>query len=543
MSTDDCVSDVAEFASLLTELKGRTERSYGSLARHLGMNTSTLHRYCAGEALPQDFAPVERLAEFCGATPGERLELHRRWLRAVEARQRPRDTTATETPLLAETAATAGATGTENGAETAELRVTQETQETREKRETHETQETPQSSEAPEVPETPGAALRVRVVGRATPAPGTTPEAPGAPGAPGAPADARAPAASGISGDAEGVVSPVSVTGKPVSMQALRRRWHRRRRTPVLLGAACALLAILGTLSALPGASRPSRPSDTARSAASPAVSFPAAASGRSSTPDPKKAPASARPTAPSSSPHEFTPAPAGPDRSSSVAQAAPAGGGAPGASATGEPLTWTADSQVWAQGCGHDYVIDKPPTQVPPPPVAQDAGPWASAQGAVHGRETNGEITVQGRSSSAVALTALRVRVVGRATPAPGTTYAMELGCGGSLSKRYFAVDLDQDRPLARSVAGDDAGTPIPAVSLPYRVSSRHPEVLLVTARTEGCDCNWYLELGWSSEGRSGTVRVDDHGRPFRTTSIKGLPRYWYGSDGGERHWVPAVD
>lgn len=79
--------------------------------------------------------------------------------------------------------------------------------------------------------------------------------------------------------------------------------------------------------------------------------------------------------------------------------------------------------------------------------------------------------------------------------------------------------------------------------MSLPYRVSSTDPEVLLVTARTDTCDCDWYLELDWSSQGRTGTVRVDDHGRPFRTSGIKGLPRYWYGSDNGERKWVPATD
>jgi hypothetical protein len=118
-----------------------------------------------------------------------------------------------------------------------------------------------------------------------------------------------------------------------------------------------------------------------------------------------------------------------------------------------------------------------------------------------------------------------------------------MEQGCGGSLSERYFAVDLDKDRPVAHSVAGNDAGTPIPAVSLPYRVSSTDPEVLLVTARTEACACDWYLELDWSSQGRTGTVRIDDRGRPFRTSGIKGLPRYWYGSEDGERQWVPTGD
>ncbi|WP_405773717.1 hypothetical protein [Streptomyces sp. NBC_01538] len=51
--------------------------------------------------------------------------------------------------------------------------------------------------------------------------------------------------------------------------------------------------------------------------------------------------------------------------------------------------------------------------------------------------------------------------------------------------------------------------------------------------------DCRWYLELDWSSQGRVGTVRVDDAGRPFRTSAIKGLPRYVYSM----REWVPHTD
>ncbi|MDQ0937302.1 hypothetical protein QFZ49_007277 [Streptomyces turgidiscabies] len=51
--------------------------------------------------------------------------------------------------------------------------------------------------------------------------------------------------------------------------------------------------------------------------------------------------------------------------------------------------------------------------------------------------------------------------------------------------------------------------------------------------------DCRWYLELDWSSQGRAGTVRVDDAGRPFRTSAIKGLPRYVYSM----REWVPRTD
>ncbi|WP_159059978.1 helix-turn-helix domain-containing protein, partial [Streptomyces scabiei] len=82
--------DVQRFAASLTRLKERTDRSYGQLARRLNMNTSTLHRYCAGGTVPLDFAPVERFAVLCGATGEERLELHRLWLSAMAARQRVR---------------------------------------------------------------------------------------------------------------------------------------------------------------------------------------------------------------------------------------------------------------------------------------------------------------------------------------------------------------------------------------------------------------------------------------------------------------------
>ncbi|WMD04965.1 helix-turn-helix transcriptional regulator [Streptomyces sp. FXY-T5] len=126
MSAQDDVDDVAEFAALLRTLKERTDRSYGSLARRLAMNTSTLHRYCAGEAVPLDLAPVERFAALCGASPEERLELHRRWLLAVAARQRPRTANTADTADTANTASTASAAGTaQEGAVAAEADETE----------------------------------------------------------------------------------------------------------------------------------------------------------------------------------------------------------------------------------------------------------------------------------------------------------------------------------------------------------------------------------------------------------------------------------
>lgn len=76
------------FAALLRELKDRSGHSYGVLAKRLHMSTSTLHRYCNGDAVPTEYAPVERLARLCKASPEELVELHRRWVLADAMRKR-----------------------------------------------------------------------------------------------------------------------------------------------------------------------------------------------------------------------------------------------------------------------------------------------------------------------------------------------------------------------------------------------------------------------------------------------------------------------
>ncbi|MEU6353639.1 helix-turn-helix transcriptional regulator [Streptomyces sp. NPDC047072] len=425
---------VREFSALLRGFKDRTDRSYGQLARRLNMNTSTLHRYCAGDAVPLDFAPVERFAALCGASSEERLELHRLWLLAVEERQRAREP----------------------------------------------------KQEVPSEPDGPDEPLEE-----------TEPE--------------------------------VTLPAAPPST----RPWYRRRRVVVATAVAAALIATVGTLSALPSGRSASK--DVAEA---PAPSSGATASGTASRSPSPSASASSPTGSPSSKATGTRPSAKGTAGHTSGTGGT---GGSGGQTGTGTPLTWTVDSHVWTAGCGHDYVIDKPPAEVPPPPVAQDAALWAATQGAVHGGDTNVRISVQGRNATAVVLEALRVRVVTREAPLKANSFAMEQGCGGALTPRYFSVNLDADRPIAHSESGNDGEHVIPAIQMPYRVSSTDPEVLLVTAKTVTCACSWYLELDWSSQGRTGTVRVDDDGRPFRTTGIKGLPRYWYGTnDSGQRGWVP---
>ncbi|MFE9497078.1 helix-turn-helix domain-containing protein [Streptomyces collinus] len=486
MSTGD---DVEQFAALLRRLKDRTDRSYGSLARRLNMNTSTLHRYCAGDAVPQDYIPVERMAAFCGASPEERLDLHRLWLLALTARQRPRAGEEAAEPTAAEGALKP--TGDERASG-------------------------------------PAGGTAGRAGGGARDVGGGADGIGGNGGCTsGSPPRLDAGAAdAALPPDAPGPGSLES-TAKWDPVRSTGRSWYRRRRTVVGTATATVLLATLGSMSALSA----DRSHDTSAKAPG---QFRTAGAGTSRHP-------SASAASPSRSRSSASALPSTGVRASG----SPASKGGPSAETKNDapiPLSWTADSQIWDGGCGHDYVIRKDPAQVPPPPVQQDAGVWAATQQAVPGQQTMVQISVQGKSSTAVVLTALRVRVVSRGTPVTGTAYAMGQGCGSDLPPRNFSVNLDVDRPIAHARPGNDSGKLAPAVQFPYRVSAENPEVLQLTATTDAYDCDWYLELDWSSQGRTGTVRIDDHGRPFRTSSIKGLPHYWYGTnDHGVRQWVPT--
>ncbi|MER7582067.1 helix-turn-helix transcriptional regulator [Kitasatospora sp. NPDC097691] len=91
MSQDTGAAEAEEFARLLRELKTRSGLSYGTLAKRLHMSTSTLHRYCSGTALPNEYMAAERFARLCRATPDELVELHRSWILADAARGRRTD--------------------------------------------------------------------------------------------------------------------------------------------------------------------------------------------------------------------------------------------------------------------------------------------------------------------------------------------------------------------------------------------------------------------------------------------------------------------
>jgi hypothetical protein len=198
------------------------------------------------------------------------------------------------------------------------------------------------------------------------------------------------------------------------------------------------------------------------------------------------------------------------PDDAGRAAVAASPGGAAENASA---PLTVATRPYAWNRPCGRRYLIDRPAAAVPAPPTAEGgAEEWVQALGAVSADGQSVELTVRPAGEEALVLRALRVRVVRSAAPVDWNAYSVGAHCSAATDAKNFGVDLDASRPSARPAGGQR--------SLPYRVSGSAPEVLDVRAAAREHDVSWYLELDWSSGDRRGSLRVDDEGKPFRTSA-----------------------
>ncbi|WP_223872401.1 helix-turn-helix domain-containing protein [Streptomyces sp. SP18CM02] len=61
---------VKEFAELVRALKARDGKSHEALGRRLSISASTLHRYCPGATVPEEFAMADRLTLLCGTDEG-----------------------------------------------------------------------------------------------------------------------------------------------------------------------------------------------------------------------------------------------------------------------------------------------------------------------------------------------------------------------------------------------------------------------------------------------------------------------------------------
>ncbi|MDX3588613.1 helix-turn-helix domain-containing protein [Streptomyces europaeiscabiei] len=434
----------ADFAELLRELKGRSGLSYGVLAKRLHMSTSTLHRYCNGDAVPADYAPVERLARLCGASPEELVELHRTWVLADAVRRRKKGDSV------------GVAQGPASGA----------------------ADERRAASEEGPVPET--------VIG----------------GAGSGGVGERAPA---------------------------------RRRTRVALVAGLAMAAVLGAVTL--AVSLPSGGAEDGAGArwAGDVYRGDEAAEGEERDDQGSSAPSGASPSVSVSESGDkgAKGADKGSAPSAGTTPTSPGGAGGGGQDASlPAPLSVKVEPYTWENPCSQRYLVDRPPTEVEPPPVEQDAAGWVSSARAVTSGRQFLTLTVQGTGEETVVVRSLKVRMVDRQPPLAWNDFIMGypgFGCGGGVPTRSFTVALDAARPEVKPKAGSK--------NFPYSVSESDPEVYYITADASAYYVSWYLELTWTSGSRSGTLTVNDNGLPFRTSGNNGRPAYEYPYGGPK--WV----
>ncbi|MET7318564.1 helix-turn-helix transcriptional regulator [Streptomyces thermoviolaceus] len=525
-----------EFAELLRELKERSGLSYGALGKRLHMSASTVHRYVNGDVVPTEYAPVERLARICRATPEELVELHRRWVRAdalrgVERSAKEQSAPASGGAVAAQprqggTAAESAAGGATAGeADPVGAGGTDGEQ----------TGERTAGDGGTGREESRGAAGDAASDDAAAGSAGAAAGSGGVIAGGGAAAGdgtgkAEDPERDGepaVEVAAEAAVEVATVAGgRPGDAAGPARRGRKKWSTAVLAGTGIVAVAAATALvvNLVPG------DSDRAASVRDAAVTASAAhASGSHSAS-----------TGPSASPSETdgsTPTATASDRAHRTPGAGgsgPAGaaGGADADQVPAVPVTVNTTPYYWDVPCEQSMLVDRSPQNVPPPPVQQDAEGWAAAMGAVAADHQTVKLTVQGTGAQTVVLQDLHVRVVGSSAPLTWNKYAMGNGCGGGVDTAAFDIALDAGNPLVQPVAGQRP--------FPYKVSESDPEVFYVKAHTSGHDVRWYLELDWSSGDRHGTVRIDDHGKPFRTSASG---KAYYAMPLGQSDWELIED
>jgi hypothetical protein len=197
-----------------------------------------------------------------------------------------------------------------------------------------------------------------------------------------------------------------------------------------------------------------------------------------------------------------------------------------------GSPLTVAVRKDIGP--CGHAWMVGRRAPSSPKPPrtsLSPDVWEsWAKASEAVDVRESDATATIQAKPGDVVYITGIQFDVSRRRPPIRGTLVAPP--CGGPELGRFVAVDLDHRPPHVIGTSSDPKalvgpygpGEDFAPLKLPYKVTNSDGLVLILYGQVTKFDCVWTARILWSSDGRNGSVRIDDNGRPFETTPMPRL-------------------
>lgn len=168
---------------------------------------------------------------------------------------------------------------------------------------------------------------------------------------------------------------------------------------------------------------------------------------------------------------------------------------------------------------CETGWVVpDQGQTSIPVPREGPPDGAALSSGGHV-------EVTFQGASDAATVLHSISVEVVSRSAPLggiylPGT-------CGSDVTPHHYATDLGSPRPQVVPVPGEQGGQVVPAQEFSFKVAKDDVEKVVVVPTASSGYVEWYLHVRWSSGSSQGDLRIDDGGKPFRTTAATAAEKW----------------
>jgi hypothetical protein len=181
----------------------------------------------------------------------------------------------------------------------------------------------------------------------------------------------------------------------------------------------------------------------------------------------------------------------------------------------------------------GYSFRVPRELDEIGEPPslVCREWWKWARSMDGLDAGLTPVRLMIIGLSDTDVVIDALQVRVHRRYDDPPGTTIVCAPG-GADLVPRHIDVDLDSDPPLTdyRDSDGNSPGRFL------FSLRKGETEVFYIWARVTQGACDWVADLQLLVNGKRHAIRIDDAGRPFRTTSSKGAESFYWQSG----QWVP---
>ncbi|KOV85188.1 hypothetical protein [Nocardia sp. NRRL S-836] len=144
---------------------------------------------------------------------------------------------------------------------------------------------------------------------------------------------------------------------------------------------------------------------------------------------------------------------------------------------------------------------------------------------------------TLQGLSEASVVLQSVRAEVLSRKPAMPGLF--LQGRCASEVTRRFFAIDLSAQAPVATPVQDERAGQRGAPADFPLKVNLNDVEQLVIRVDSPREDVEWVLVVGWTSGGDSGELRIDDNGKPFRSTAVTAAQPWCV--DEAQNVWKPC--